>query len=106
VAEFPGDASLQEADRIDSFERFLKEVPAERQIFSDESRFRTIPENRQIFLNWSCERRVFPQTGSAMVTVLSETSSTATQWSERNLAFTAARVSPAFLSCSMESKYL
>ena len=48
----------------------------------------------QIFLNCSCDMSIFPVTGSAIVTVFSETFSTATQWSERKASLTTASVIP------------
>ena len=64
-----------------------------------------MPAERQSFRNRFLVRRVLPETGSAMVTILSETSSTATQWSTRKESLSATSVIPSFFSWSIESKY-
>lgn len=80
-------------------------IPANRyQVLYVESRFRTMPENRQIFSNWLWDIDILPETGSATTTIPSETSRTATQWSDRNVSFTITNVMPASLSSASERK--
>lgn len=65
--------------------------------------FRVIPSNLHIFLNCSCVIDIIPIAGSANVTVVSETSRTATQWSSMNASLITASVNPASFNCASES---